>query len=181
MHKQGSKQSSIAIGLILILAGVLFLLLQAFPELAAQIDFASQWPLIIVGIGGLFLLGALLGTPPLAIPGMVVGGIGCLLYYQSITGNWSSWAYGWTLIPGFVGLGVMLMGALDPENRNQIREGSRLVLISLVLFLVFGGFFGALGQYWPVLLIAGGLLLLFRSRGRKNGGKGAAEASDEES
>ena len=45
------KQSSIIVGLVLILAGVLFLLLQAFPELASQIDLADQWPLIIVGIG----------------------------------------------------------------------------------------------------------------------------------
>ena len=49
------KQSSIVIGLVLILAGVLFLLLQAFPEVAARFDLADQWPLIIIGIGALIL------------------------------------------------------------------------------------------------------------------------------
>jgi hypothetical protein len=161
------KHTSIIVGLILILAGLLFLLIQAFPELAARIDLGSQWPLFIVGIGVLFLLGALFGTPPLAVPGTIVTGIGALLAYQNATGNWASWAYAWTLIPGFVGLGIMLMGALDQNSRSQIQDGARLLLISLGLFVVFGGFFGAFGQFWPVLLIIGGLLLLFRGRGRR--------------
>ena len=175
------KQSSIVIGLILILAGVLFLVLQAFPELAAQIDLANQWPLIIVGIGVLLLLGAIFGTPPLAVPGSIVTGIGLLLLYQNTTENWESWAFAWTLIPGFVGLGIMLMGALDPGQREQIGGGFRLMLISLALFLVFGGFFGAFGQYWPVLLIIGGVLLLFRGRFRRDEETDPAEPLDKSS
>lgn len=165
------RQSSIVIGLLLILGGLLFLGLQAFPGLASQIDLAGQWPLIIVGIGALFLMGALLGTPPLAVPGATVTGIGLLLSYQNTTGNWESWAFAWTLIPGFVGLGVMLMAALDPGKRGQIRDGARLVLISLILFAIVGGLFGVFGQFWPILLILGGILLLFRGR-RKQGGDG---------
>ncbi len=175
------KQSSIIIGLILILAGLLFLVLQAFPGVADQFDLASQWPLIIVGIGALFLLGAILGTPPLAVPGSVVSGIGLLLYYQNATGNWQTWAFAWALIPGFVGVGILIMSFLDKESRDQGREGLRLVLISLALFLVFGGFFGIFGQYWPVLLILGGVLLLFRGR---IGGKqkpDQVEAADKQS
>ena len=41
-----------------------------------------------------------------------------------------------------------------------------LVVISAVLFSVFGSFFGAvgyLGQYWPVLLIVLGVVLLVQS------------------
>lgn len=175
------KQSSIVIGLILILAGILFLLFQAFPGLAPQIDLANQWPFIIVGIGGFLLLGALFGNPPLAIPGSVVSGIGLMLAYQNMSGNWASWAYSWTLIPGFVGLGVMLMGLLDQEKRAQVRDGFRLLLISAALFVVFGGFLGAFGQYWPVLLIIGGLLLLFRGRGRQDDQGSPAEPLDKSS
>jgi hypothetical protein len=160
------KQSSIIIGLILIFAGILFVLFQAFPGLAPHIDLAIYWPLIIVGIGALLLLGALFGNPPLAIPASVVSGIGLILTYQNISDNWATWAYAWTLIPGFVGIGIILMGLLDREKREQIRDGFRLLLVSFGLFVVFGGFLGAFGQYWPVLLILGGLLLLFRSYGR---------------
>ena len=54
------NRGSIVGGLILILVGALFLLLQAFPNLAAQFDPELQWPLLIVAVGVLFLLGALL-------------------------------------------------------------------------------------------------------------------------
>jgi hypothetical protein len=86
-----------------------------------------------------------------------------LLYWQNATETWESWAYMWTLIPGFVGAGIVLSSLLGGEGRPAAREGARLVVISLVMFGVFGSFFGALGlvgRYWPVLLIALGLLIL---------------------
>lgn len=168
------KRGSIIGGLILILVGLLFLLLQTSPELAAQIDFGLQWPLIFVGVGVLFLLGAFLGTPSLAVPGMIFSGMGGLLYYQNLTGNWASWAYAWTLIPGFVGLGVILMGLLDSTQRSQIRGGATLLFISVILFAIFGGFLGGqaiLAQYWPVLLILAGILILLRSWSGRRGSK----------
>jgi hypothetical protein len=160
------KRSSIVGGLILILVGVLFLLLQLFPDVAAQLDIGRQWPVLIIGVGGLFLIGAALGTPPLAIPGSIIAGIGGLLYYQNATGNWASWAYAWTLIPGFVGLGTILMGLLGGKRRQSLREGSRMVVISLLLFLIFGAFFnglGGLGRFWPIVLILAGAWLLLRN------------------
>lgn len=160
------KRSSIIGGLILILVGSLFLLLQLVPGLAEQVDMARQWPLIIVAVGGFFLLAALLGTPPLAIPGSIVGGIGGLLYYQNLTGNWDSWAYAWALIPGFVGIGIFLMNLLQGRLKHGLHEGGSLMVISAIMFVVFGAFFnglGGLGRYWPVLLIlAGGWMLVKR-------------------
>lgn len=165
------KRSSIVAGLIMILVGALFLLINLFPNVAARLDVARQWPLIIVALGGLFLLGALLGTPPLAMPGSIVTGIGGILYYQNLTGNWASWAYIWTLIPGFVGIGIILTNLLGARTRSQFREGGRLLVISAVLFVIFSAFFnglGGLGQYWPVLLILAGVWLLFRNRFRRS-------------
>jgi len=101
----------------------------------------------------------------LATPACIVGGIGVLLYWQNVTGNWESWAYAWTLIPGFVGVGIVLTGLLSRGNRQSVHEGGTLILISLVLFAIFGSFFGALGlmgKYWPILLVALGLLMLIR-------------------
>jgi hypothetical protein len=160
------KKSSIIGGLILILMGTLFLFMQFFPGLADRIDLANQWPLIIVAIGGFFLLAALVGTPPLAIPGSIITGIGGILYYQNLTDNWASWAYVWALILGFVGFGTILMHTLQGRFRRGIREGGSLLAISAVMFVVFAAFFnglGGIGQYWPVLLIlAGGWLLIKR-------------------
>jgi len=162
------RRSSVAGGLVLILLGALFLAVQWVPGL--QLWFS--WPLIIIGIGVLLLIvGLLTGVPAMAMPACIVGGIGGLLYWQNATGNWESWAYAWTLIPGFVGVGMVLSGLLGGDTRQMVSGGGWLILISLVLFAVFASFFGAMGlvgRYWPVLLIGLGLLVLaqslFRSR-----------------
>lgn len=164
------KQSSIIIGTILILVGVLFLVVQFFPGLAPNLDISLQWPLIIVAVGILLLFSAFLGVPALAIPGSIISGIGGILYVQNLTGAWSSWAYVWALIPGFVGIGLLIAGALGHERRQSWREGSRLILISGVMFLIFGAFFsglGLIGRYWPVLLIGLGLWQLLPNRQKK--------------
>ncbi len=161
------RRSSVVGGLIMIVVGAFFLLLQFSPSLAAQIDFGQQWPLLIIGLGVFFLLGALFGTPPLAVPGSIVMGIGGILYYQNLSGNWASWAYVWALIPGFVGIGTVLMGILEKKGRRNIREGGRLVVVSLVLFAVFWAFFngmGTIGRFWPLLLIGLGAWLLLQNR-----------------
>ena len=164
------KQSSVVGGIILIFLGLFFLALQFLPEeIARFFDLGNQWPLLIVAVGGVFLLGALLVQPPLAVPGTIIAGIGLLLYYQNLSGNWASWAYAWTLIPGFVGLGIFLMHLRQGKMRQGLKEGGRLIVTSLALFLLFGLFFsGFRGLLWPVGMIALGLILMLRNvwRGR---------------
>jgi hypothetical protein len=160
------RRSNLVVGLLLILLGVWFIAVQFVPELRAWMEIEYAWPLIIVGVGVLLLvIGLLTGAPAMAVPACIVGGIGGLLYWQNATGNWESWAYMWTLIPGFVGVGVILSALLGGETRQALSGGAWLILISLVLFAVFGSFLGGLGllgPYWPVLLIALGLLALLR-------------------
>jgi hypothetical protein len=149
--------------LILILVGGAFLAAQFVPGLRSWFRAEDSWPLIIVGVGFLMLVLALaLSTPPLAVPGCIVGGIGCLLFYQNATGNWESWAYAWTLIPGFVGLGVVLAALMQGRSKKDIAGGLWLMLISAIAFVVFCSFLGLgrFGPYWPVLLVLGGLLIL---------------------
>ncbi len=157
------RRSSLAAGLVLILLGALFLVVQFQPGWQRWLD----WPMIVIGVGAFLLLfGLLMGTPGMAVPACIVGGIGGLLYWQNATGNWASWAYAWTLIPGFVGVGVVLAAALGEGDRKAVSGGLWLVFISLALFTVFGSFFGTLGflgNYWPALLILLGLLILMRA------------------
>ena len=146
--------SSIIAGLILILVGLFFLVLPLFPELADSINISQLWPLIIVGVGGLFLLGALLGAPDLAIPGSIIAGIGLMLYYQNANDAWASWSYSWALIPGFVGVGIVIQQSLKGQGRKGLREGGQLIVISLIMFAIFGSFIGGLLNFATVAALA---------------------------
>lgn len=156
------RRSNLIGGLLLILLGLLILALQLLPG----VQLLFSWPWIIIGFGlVLFLIGTATGVAALVIPACIIGGLGGILYYQSMTGDWDSWAYIWALIPGFVGVGMALTGLLSSNGGDAARAGLWLVVISLALFAVFGSLFGALGllgDYWPMLLILLGILLLVR-------------------
>jgi hypothetical protein len=162
-----NRAGSLIGGVVLIGLGLLFLLFQFVPGLTDWVRVDRFWPLIIVGVGIALLVGAVVGRiPPLAVPGCVVGGIGCLLFVQNATSYWESWAFAWTLIPGFVGLGLIISGLLSGAVDSPIRRGVGLLAVSALLFVVFAAFlgpFGSLARFWPVLLIGAGVLLLGRT------------------
>lgn len=154
-----TKRNTLAIGILLILLGGFFLAQTFIPGLS-QI---FEWPMIIIAVGaGLFVLGLIVRAPGMSIPAAIVAGIGGILFYQWRTGDWASWSYMWALIPGFVGLGMVVGGLLGDKNL-KIADGLRQVVVSIVLFLIFGAVFGGfrgLGSYWPLLLIGAGVILL---------------------
>jgi len=160
------NRSNIGLGLLLILVGGWFLAQQLYPQLRIWEYFNFSWPWYIIGTGlGLLLLALALGSYWLAVPAMIVGGIGGILYWQNETDNWSSWSYAWALIPGFVGLGILLAEFLSGNFRNGLRNAGPLILISLILFVIFSAFLGNLSfltAYWPVLLILLGAWLLIQ-------------------
>jgi hypothetical protein len=158
-------RSNWALGVILILVGGWFLAIQIAPDLNDWFWDIFDWPYIIIAVGVFLLLfGILAGTPGLSVPASIVTGIGGILAYQNTTGNWESWAYIWTLIPGFVGIGVILSALLGDGGNEGIRSGLTLVFISAIMFLIFSSIMGAnpLGAWWPILLILLGVWLLIQ-------------------
>jgi hypothetical protein len=171
------NRGQLALGVILILLGALFIVSRQSPNISQWVEPYMQWPLNIVAVGGLILLiGLLFGAPGMAVPAAIVAGIGGILYYQTKTEDFQSWSYMWTLIPGFVGVGTLLSGLLGGGLR-QARSGLDLVAVSAVLFVVFAAFFGKLsllGPYGPaILLVALGVWILISGflRGNKNKGE----------
>mgnify|MGYP001769933893 CR=1 FL=1 len=162
-----SQRSSLAIGVILVLAGIYFILVNVVPGFNQWLNISYSWPTIILAVAaGLLLLGLVIGVPDMAVPAMIVGGIGGILYYQNISGDWRSWSYLWTLIPGFSGLGILLAYLLGAREHHSIKSGLDTIGSSLVMFVIFGAFFGAftrLGDYWPLLLIGAGVLIGLRT------------------
>jgi hypothetical protein len=160
------RRSNLGVGVFFILVGALALVYQLVPGVKDLLDLSFEWPMIIIGIGlFLLVLGLLVGAPGMAVPAMIMCGIGGLLYWQNETGNWESWAYAWTLIPGFVGVGVFLAELLEGKFTSAIQGGGWLIFISLTMFAIFSSFLGGpewIGPYWPVLLILVGVVMLIR-------------------
>lgn len=179
MYRQNRAQ--LGIGILLVLLGAWFFAVRQVPALRTWSELQFEWPFYVVGAGALILvIGLITGAPAMSIPASIVAGIGGILYYQNRFGDWDSWSFLWTLIPGFVGVGSILTGLFGENTRRNLAHGLNLVVISAVLFLIFAGVMqrlSILGPYGPaVLLILLGLYVIGRSLFRSRGGR---QGSDE--
>src|SRR5512133_401459 len=170
------NRSTLFLGVLLIGIGIWLVLSRQVPELRQWMDVNFSWPMWTIGAGILiFIIGLLVGAPGMAVPASIVTGIGCILYYQNANDDFGSWSYMWTLIPGFVGVGLILAGLLGENTRTNLSSGLNLIVISTVLFLIFGTVLGGLallGPYGPaILLIALGVYILVRGFLRPKGGQ----------
>ena len=164
------SKSALVTGTVLIVLGVFFLVTRFVPGFFQ----VFSWPYIVIGVGVLFMLIALITwTPGLAVPACIIGGIGGILFWMNLTGEWWRWSYMWALIPGFVGVGVALNELLEGRPLRALLEGGWPILISLLLFFIFGSFLGGMpgtGPWCASVLIAIGALVILRPLVRK--GKG---------
>ena len=141
-------------GTNLILLGVTLPLVLFAPKL---------WPLLVIDAGVAFLIAALVyHVGALAIPGAIVGGLGVLLGWQSLTGHWASWFYAWPLVPGFVGLGLIIAHTLGMGNRRVktvgvvwLVEGMFTTALFRIMWILFPIHFS-----WPFILIGLGAMFL---------------------
>lgn len=161
----------LAVGLGLIVLGILFLA----GQLLGFNVWGIVWPFFIIVPGLLFFVGMVtLGKngAPLAIPGSIITMIGLILLFQTLTGQWQTWAYVWALIfPTSVGVGIAIAGLWGDDPRAA-RAGGTTALIGAIVFLGFAVFFelllnlsglrsGPLGRLiLPVLLIGAGFVTL---------------------
>lgn len=75
MNKQGRSQ--LALGVILILLGMWFLLDKSVPAFHVLFDKYTQWPTNLLLIGGVvFILALVLGQPGLSVPAAIIAGLG---------------------------------------------------------------------------------------------------------
>ena len=161
------------IGSLLLLIGFV-VLLDYF--MAADI---FDWPFFVI-IPGLALFALSLwggkNLAGLAVPGSIVTATGLILLVQNVTDSFESWAYAWALLLSAVGFGIFIK-AMRGTNDNDQRSGTRLMMLGLILFAIFGIFFEFfifkvwMGQFvwryvFPGLLLGAGGYLLWRGRRR---------------
>jgi hypothetical protein len=172
------------VGVLLILAGALFLLGEYVQTIYRINPWEYGWPLFVI-VPGVVLLAVGLtyhSASGLVIPGCIVIATGLILAVQNATGLWATWAYAWALVaPGAVGIGIALQGLLR-RSSGEIAAGLRTAGYGLVMFLAGGLFFegfihlsgfdfGVAGKIaLPAAVIALGLWLLLRqARARQPG------------
>ena len=94
------RRGNIAGAILLIGVGAFYLAMAVVPGFREVAYGKTTWPLQIIALGALFFVAGIFSfSPALFIPGSIVTGVGGILYYQNLTGNWGSWAYVWALIP----------------------------------------------------------------------------------
>ena len=169
---EARTRSAVVTGAILIALGVFFLVTRFVPEIFRTVS----WPFLVIGVGAIFaIIGLVTWTPGLLVPACIVGGIGAILYWQNLTGRWDTWSYVWALIPGFVGVGVFLNETMEGRPIRGLIEGGWPILVSLVLFFLFGSFLGGItlfAPWWAILLILVGVLVILKPfADKKLGGK----------
>jgi hypothetical protein len=175
--RRSTSATSAALGIVLVVVG-LFALLVGF----AGVDLTTYgWPLFVIVPGLTLLVVGFLGLGQGAsIPGGIVTVLGLLLAYQSGTGDWATWTFGWALVaPGGVGLGMYLQ-ALRDHDPMALRTGRTLMFIAALIFMIgfvlFESILGISGRDYgwfgkaalPILLVVIGIILLWRQRPRRS-------------
>jgi hypothetical protein len=165
------RQQSTLLGGLLVLVGVILLVFQFL-----RVDVGHYgWPLFIIAPGVLLLVVALAGRGAvgegLAILGSIITVSGLILLVQNSFDRFESWAYAWALVfPGAIGAGMILYG-LAASRPGNVRVGTRLLGIAVIIFLLGAAFFE--GVIWgsqfdrsagviigAAIIVAGGLMLI---------------------
>jgi hypothetical protein len=160
-----ARRPSMVLGGVLVLIGAILLVGRV-----VRIDVGHYgWPFFVIAPGVVILFVALMARGALgeglAILGSIITVTGLILLYQNATDHFESWAYAWLLIfPGAVGAGMVLYGLVAGRPGN-IRAGTRLVGIGVVLFLLGVAFFeGIIGiggyQFGRTAGVAVGALII---------------------
>jgi len=152
MTEQSSHSNWMA-GTFLILIGLLILLIQF-----DYFDWSDLWPLLLIGIGLLFLIGFFINRTNfgLLMPAMILMIIGTLFLYMERT-SWYNMNQLWPTLVLAPGVGFFFMYFFGPPKNQLWIPGTILITIAALFFAGEWSVF----RYWPVLLILLGLYLIF--------------------
>ena len=160
-----SNRGTMVTGLILVILGVLFFILNLIPGISA----AKTWPMILILLAIGFFIPSLIwpksreGLAGLFIPGCILLTLGAIFLFNTLTKIWNIWAFAWLLIPASVGLGLVSGATVGKWDRSVKQVGFWMMVISLTAFALFASLFGtpvvkAIGAGF--LLVSGAFLLI---------------------
>jgi hypothetical protein len=125
-----------------------------------------MWTFLIIAPGIWLISQAHQGDPSQIgriTPGLLVLGTGVILFYQSLTGHWLSWAYMWILYTVLLGMGLRFQGE-KRGHQIEVNAGDDLIWWGMIVFIGFGLFFEILifGNSAARLIFALIGLIMFR-------------------
>lgn len=118
----------------------------------------TWWPLEVISLALGFIMAAIfLRVVWLIIPASIVGIVGLVLLFCSLTGYWASWAVLWTVVPFAVGLPLLVIGIY--------RKSEGLRLAGLILAGFAGLAFTAMSAFlasssWVLKTLGPAIILL---------------------
>jgi uncharacterized membrane protein HdeD (DUF308 family) len=135
--KRNNDRFNLFLGIIVIVAGVFFLLQNLFPQMPLWSYF---WPLLPIVLGlTLIQMGSMFsdgGRPFFLITGSMLIMAGLLILLQSFLQNPYWWSYAWTLIfPGAFGVGQIICGQISSRKKIN-NSGISLLVLGIVFFVV---------------------------------------------
>jgi len=147
------NKSSLVWGGFLVLIGTV-LLIGNFCDLHME----ELWPIFLIGGAVAFYVGYFLNRNQygLLMPGTILLVIGLLFFYCSMTG-WYRMENLWPVFILAPALGFIAMYFGGVKEKGLLIPAGILSAIGLLFLLVSTD----LGNYWPVLLILGGILLIY--------------------
>jgi len=164
---ENTNRGTVILGTFLIAIGVVYLLLNLVPG----VETVQTWPVIFYFLAAAFYLPVFLwptakrGLAGLYIPGSIILVLGLIFTYDVLTLDWVSWAYAWLLIPGGVGLGLLLGSIIGGWGRGSFQTGLWMLGVDLGLFALFATIFGSspvIRMIGPFLIILAGVVVLLR-------------------
>lgn len=169
------RRNNSLLGAVLIIIGGLllasrFLFNSSFFRLGAD-DF---WPMIILMLGIGFELAFFISmkAPGLLVPGGILITYGILFFFEVMT-NWMFAAYTWPVYLIGVAIGLFQLYLFTGRHRGLlvaigIIGGIAAVCFMIILFRIFLGTVD-IGLVIPVVLVLGGLVIVFGRGGSKTG------------
>lgn len=159
------KLNKMAIGIILIMLGLLMLLRPAFYINIFNME--HFWPVFVLLTGLIFEASFFVNktNPGLLVPGGIITTIGGLFFFETFT-NWNFSAYTWPVYILAVAIGLYQLYLFGGKEKALLIPVGILTTVALVsfAFIVFGNILIWLNSsiIWAILFILLGVFILMK-------------------
>jgi len=155
------KSKNKVLGIIMLILGVVFLLENLK---LIQYNFIRVWPFLVILSGAGFWLGYLFNRRNLSmiLPGTILLVYGSVFLYCQVF-SWDSMVYLWPVFLIAPGIAFFLFYILGKREKGLLMPAIILTILGLLFIFRHIEYL----MYWPVLLIIGGIIVIFLDDFRK--------------